>query len=462
MNYVIGQRWISHTEPQLGLGIVAEFAGRRVTISFPAIAEQRIYAGDNAPLSRVTYKQGDTVSTHDDIELTITAIEELRGILIYTGTRRARAWSAPLPNWTSIASYNSPAPRQRLLSGQLDKDAGYQLRMATLIQRDQLQGSGARGLLGTRTSLLPHQIYIASEVARRYAPRVLLADEVGLGKTIEAGMILHQQLLTARARRVLIVVPPTLLHQWLVEMLRRFNLRFALFDQERYQALKQLEQEDRNPFHSEQLVLCSLDFSATTSPSSNKLQAADWDLLVVDEAHHLHWSEQQSVSTEYQCIENAGRPSEGLVATDSNPGAAGHRQPLSPACACSTPRASTGCRNLNRRKLAINSSINWCRNCLAATSDITGLPWCNDCATTSATRPIDAQGKNRDMTSRCCGNCWIVTAPGGYYSAIRRAAIGGFPERQLANPTRCPAPKSIKARALHFGTGGLYPGMGLR
>jgi ATP-dependent helicase HepA len=64
-------------------------------------------------------------------------------------------------------------------------------------------------------------------VGRRHAPRVLLADEVGLGKTIEAGMILHQQLLSGAAERVLIVVPETLQHQWLVEMLRRFNLRFS-------------------------------------------------------------------------------------------------------------------------------------------------------------------------------------------------------------------------------------------
>ncbi len=53
---------------------------------------------------------------------------------------------------------------------------------------------------------------------------------MGLGKTIEAGMILHQQLLSGAAERVLIIVPETLQHQWLVEMLRRFNLRFALFE----------------------------------------------------------------------------------------------------------------------------------------------------------------------------------------------------------------------------------------
>jgi ATP-dependent helicase HepA len=88
-----------------------------------------------------------------------------------------------------------------------------------------------RGLAGARISPIPHQLYIASEVAGRWAPRVLLADEVGLGKTIEAGLILHRMLLEGRVRRVLVLVPEPLLHQWLVELLRRFNLPFALFDQ---------------------------------------------------------------------------------------------------------------------------------------------------------------------------------------------------------------------------------------
>ena len=78
-------------------------------------------------------------------------------------------------------------------------------------------------------------------------PRVnlLIADDVGLGKTIEAGMIIHQQLLTGRANRVLVLVPPSLLHQWLVEMLRRFNLHFSLFDMDR---LAQIS--EGNPFEA--------------------------------------------------------------------------------------------------------------------------------------------------------------------------------------------------------------------
>lgn len=150
-----------------------------------------------------------------------------------------------------------------------------------------------------RASLIPHQLHIAREVGQSHAPRVLLADEVGLGKTIEAGMIIHQQLLAGRAERVLIVVPETLQHQWLVEMLRRFNLLFSLFDDERY---AEARLDSSNPFETEQLIICSLGFVQKNAARFEQLLAAHWDLLVVDEAHHLAWSE-AAPSPEYQAIE---------------------------------------------------------------------------------------------------------------------------------------------------------------
>lgn len=316
MNFVIGQRWISHSEPQLGLGIVNDAAGRRVTVSFPAAAEERIYAGDNAPLSRVIYKAGDRVATVDGVELLVEAVQELRGIVLY----RCRDNAGKERTITELeldCFVQFTTPRQRLLNGQFDKDPAYQLRVATLEHLHRLQSSPVRGLLGARTNLLPHQVYIASEVASRYAPRVLLADEVGLGKTIEAGMILHQQLLTGRASRALVVVPEPLLHQWLVEMLRRFNLRFALFDEDRLRALQD-EMPDENPFHSEQLVLCALGLLCSDTVIEQQAAAADWDLLVVDEAHHLQWSPQQP-SPQYRCIEALAARSKGLLLLTATP-----------------------------------------------------------------------------------------------------------------------------------------------
>ena len=106
-----------------------------------------------------------------------------------------------------------------------------------------------------RASLIAHQLYIANEAANRFEPRIMLADEVGLGKTIEAGLILQHRLINSLSRRQLIIVPESLLHQWLVEMLRRFNLHFSIFDEERCLAI-----DEPHTFITEQLVLCSQDF----------------------------------------------------------------------------------------------------------------------------------------------------------------------------------------------------------
>jgi len=152
----------------------------------------------------------------------------------------------------------------------------------------------------------------------------LLADEVGLGKTIEAGLIIHQQLITGRASRVLIVVPDSLVHQWLVEMLRRFNLFFTIIDEERCLAL--VESGTGNPFESAQLMLCSLSFLSTQTERLEQAVAAEWDLLVVDEAHHLEWSEQQT-SPAYQAIETLSQRAKGLLLLTATPeqlGVEGH------------------------------------------------------------------------------------------------------------------------------------------
>ena len=76
MEYMIGQRWVSHADAQLGLGVVVELEGRRVTLAFPAVEEERTYARDGAPLSRLRFKVGDRISTVDKMELVVTAVNE--------------------------------------------------------------------------------------------------------------------------------------------------------------------------------------------------------------------------------------------------------------------------------------------------------------------------------------------------------------------------------------------------
>jgi ATP-dependent helicase HepA len=312
MEYIVGQRWVSHADAQLGLGVVVDFEGRRVTLAFPAVGEERTYAIESAPLSRLRFKVGDRISTVDDVELEVTGVSEQQGLLVYTGTDHHEQ-ATTISELELDAFVQLTTPQQRLLNGHFDKNSDFALRVATFNHTDRLQRSPARGLMGSRTSLLPHQVYIANEVAQRHAPRVLLADEVGLGKTIEAGMIMHQQLLTGRASRVLVLVPPSLLHQWLVEMLRRFNLHFSLFDADRV-----AEMPEENPFESEQLVLCSLALFESRPELQAQAVAANWDLVAVDEAHHLHWSP-TAAGQDYLFVEALSKACPGLLLLTATP-----------------------------------------------------------------------------------------------------------------------------------------------
>ncbi len=311
-DFVPGQRWISETEPELGLGMVLSVEGVRVTLIFIASSERRTYAANNAPLTRVRFSKGERVESVDGWTLHVEAVREEQGILTYLGTDEdGNLGSLEEMELNHFLQFNKP--QDRLFTGQLDSAATFRLRYEALRLIGRLEQSPVRGLVGARASAIPHQLYIAQEVARREAPRVLLADEVGLGKTIEAGLIMHHQLLTGRAERVLVLVPEPLLHQWLVEMRRRFNLRFSLFDAERY-----IETGDENPFQTEQLVLCSLDFLLDDPKRYARALEAGWDLCVVDEAHHLQWSE-QAASPEYQLVEALGQAVPGLLLLTATP-----------------------------------------------------------------------------------------------------------------------------------------------
>lgn len=267
---------------------------------FPAAAEQRTYALDNAPLSRVIYKEHDQICNAEGVRLTVIACQEINHCLMYLAVT-GEGSEQTLHEMDLASEVQFRQPQDRLFAGQIDKNSEFDLRLKTLQHQHRLQQSAFFGLSGGRVQLLPHQLYIASQVGQRYAPRVLLADEVGLGKTIEAGLIMHQLLLTGRVNRVLLLVPDSLLHQWLVEMLRRFNLHFTLMDQDRFSAQRQHD-VDSNPFEASQLILASVSELAAVADMQAAALACPWDMLVIDEAHHLQWSAAQS-SAEYMLAE---------------------------------------------------------------------------------------------------------------------------------------------------------------
>ncbi len=294
--FIPGQRWISSTESELGLGLILESEFNRVTVLFLATGDKRVYASDNAPLTRVIFSVSDVIESTENLKLSIKKVIELNGLLSYIGLDDlGQEHILEEIDLNHHIQFNKP--QERLFTGQLDPSAWFLLRYQTWQRQKQHQQSVVKGLQGARVSLIAHQLYIAHEAANRLEPRIMLADEVGLGKTIEAGLILHQRLINGLSKRQLIIVPESLLHQWLVEMLRRFNLHFSIFDEERCQAT-----DEPNPFLTEQLVLCSFDFFSASPQRQQQALQAGWDILVVDEAHHLEWSE-QTPSPEYVFVD---------------------------------------------------------------------------------------------------------------------------------------------------------------
>ncbi len=305
------QRYSSSGEPELGVGHVTEVSKGKVKIYFPVSDEMRLYAIESAPLLRVIFKLGDTIVDKQGQSMLIEQIELKDALYVYYGKNR-KLHESELGVMSITHSVDD-----RLFMGDVDSPEMFALRRETLYHNYRRRISPVHGFVGGKIDLIPHQLYIAHEVSSRFAPRVLLSDQVGLGKTIEACLILHRLLVSGRISRVLILVPDSLIHQWFVEVLRRFNLWFNIFDEERCMALED-NAPDGNPFLDDQLIICSVEFLAASKKRSQQAISASWDMLVVDEAHHLEWSVNE-VSPEYSIVELLSQVAKGLLLLTATP-----------------------------------------------------------------------------------------------------------------------------------------------
>lgn len=137
-----------------------------------------------------------------------------------------------------------------------------------------------------RLELQPYQLVPAMRALSMSRPRLLLADGVGLGKTVEAGLVLAELIARRRAHRVLIVSPAgPLLDQWRIEMRERFGLRFDVLDHDRLHEIQYQNELGANPFDHVALGLTSIDFAKQERVLQN-LERTAYDLTIIDEAHH--------------------------------------------------------------------------------------------------------------------------------------------------------------------------------
>lgn len=311
--FAIGQRYLSDSESSLGLGVVIDVDERCVSILFPQSEEKRVYAKASAMLSRVVFCAGDTISDQDGNQYVVAECEDVAGVKRYHLTCGKSLMETRLAANITLAK-----PLERLLAGRIENKEWYDLRQDALRLQAMLSRHPLRGLIGARVDVIKHQLYIAHKVGKRLAPRVLLADEVGLGKTIEAGLIMHQQIITGKANRILVLVPDSLQYQWMIELKRRFNLDFALFDLVRTASIKE-HNPDQNVFNTEQFIIAGIDLLLDHHDLYEQAYAAGFDLLVVDEAHHLQWDEEQGGNDKYELVADFAAATAGVLLLTATP-----------------------------------------------------------------------------------------------------------------------------------------------
>ncbi len=139
----------------------------------------------------------------------------------------------------------------------------------------------------SRIEFEPYQQIPALRALELPRPRLLIADDVGLGKTIEAGLILRELNARRRAARILIVCPASIIEQWPTELSSKFGFQFKIFDSDGVSETRRSLEVGTNPWSAEPRVIASVDFIKRREGAFRELSASRWDVIIIDEAHHL-------------------------------------------------------------------------------------------------------------------------------------------------------------------------------
>ncbi|NVJ20920.1 DEAD/DEAH box helicase family protein [Myxococcus sp. AM011] len=279
-------------QPEWGVGHLLSLheEGAKALVVFPAREDAPILVSTKGgALVSYPLPPGEPVVTYKG-RLALVVAEEpgARGLRRYVLRYADTGEEDELPE----SEVRALPPRSDLLStlreGRVGEARAFTLRKQALVLDDERRCDALGALLASRIMVKPHQVGVVQRVLSARRPRFVLADEVGLGKTIEAGMVFSALRLSGLVRRCLVVAPSHLTVQWLVELFHKFNQLFTLMDSDRYaQSLK--EAPDVSPWARFPLVVTSLELLSRSEEHRQELGAEDafWDLVIIDEAHHL-------------------------------------------------------------------------------------------------------------------------------------------------------------------------------
>jgi len=261
----------------------------------------------------------------------ITKIEERPNgghlLHVYTSEGQLRKLPSGLPHIEKLDSLVD-----RLAAGQSDAPLHYDLRERAIRLDLAYKYDRFLSLTSNRIEIEPYQVQAAYEILNSYDHRYLIGDEVGLGKTIEAGIVIEELIARDRADRVLIVAPAPLTVQWQEEMREKFDRNFVIYDRETVRTHRK-SHPNQNVWKQEDLIITSIDFAkqTTDNPESDRVSVLDalqnldeeWDVAVFDEAHHLTARRSSDDSVErtqrYQVSEAVADNSDALLLLTGTP-----------------------------------------------------------------------------------------------------------------------------------------------
>jgi ATP-dependent helicase HepA len=278
--WATGDHLTHRFNPELGVGRVAALERRALVVEFPRSGTRLRMAADTDALVPVDLSPGRPVRVIATREETTVAGRLADGTLRLANGRAAAShelWPLELEG----------ALLDRLALADLDEVEDFVTRLDILHLLSLREADGLGSFLGGRIRLFPHQLYVAERASATDPVRWLLADEVGLGKTIEASLILNRLVHAGKVERCLVVAPDALTVQWLGELWRKYHQVFTLLDAQRLADVARDFGPDFNPFDVHRRAVIALEMLTERPQLTDQAVAAGIDLLVVDEAQRL-------------------------------------------------------------------------------------------------------------------------------------------------------------------------------
>jgi ATP-dependent helicase HepA len=278
--WAIGDYLTHRFNPELGIGRITALEGRALVVEFRRSATTLRLAASTDGLVPIDLSPGRPV------RITATREESTVAARLRDGTLR-------LANGRTVSSHElwplelEGALLERLALGDLDDVEDFVTRLDILHLLTLREANGLGSFLGGRVRLFPHQLHVAEHASASDPVRWLLADEVGLGKTIEASLILNRLVHARKVERCLVVAPDALTVQWLGELWRKYHQVFTLLDTQRLADVARDFGTDFNPFDVHPRAVIALEMLTERPQLTDQAVKAGIDLLVVDEAQRL-------------------------------------------------------------------------------------------------------------------------------------------------------------------------------